>query len=304
MKKLLLSFDGRVSRFTYWLASLGSVAAYLIALLAAILIIHLATSTRADKETPNVVATLILLLPLLWAGLAISTKRWHDRGKSGWWNLVLFVPVAGALWALIECGFLRGMPGANKYGADPLAKAAPVGTVPGEITPAPMAPSPQAGAVSAERLSLPESGAPAGSTPATTDEWPWSKILRYALLPKPKGSPKAGKKEIGLRLGIASFFAIILFGRFFSSGGLPACSSADARELVSKIVNDLPIAKRTGARFVSLKDVVELGYNKERELRSCSSILITTAGEDEFQYSIEWRDKAKGIFFVNARVVR
>ncbi len=304
MKKLLLSFDGRVSRSTYWLASLGSVAAYLMVLLVTILIIHLVTNARADKETPNLVATLILLLPLLWAGLAISTKRWHDRNKSGWWNLIAFVPVVGALWALIECGFLRGTPGANKYGADPLIKAAPVATVPGQITPTPSAPSAEVGTVAAERLSSLEAAAPTGSTPATTDGWPFSRILRYVLLPKPKGSPKAGKKEIGLRIGIASIFAIILFGRFFSSGGLPACNSAEARELVSKIVNDLPVAKRTGARFVSLRDVVELGYNREKELRSCSSILISTSGEDEFQYSIEWQDKAKGTFYVNARVVR
>ncbi len=48
-------------------------------------------------------------------------KRYHDRNKSGWWVLIVFVPVIGGLWYLIECGFLRGTPGPNNYGPDPLA---------------------------------------------------------------------------------------------------------------------------------------------------------------------------------------
>ena len=31
--------------------------------------------------------------------------------------------VIGGLWYLIECGFLRGTPGPNTYGPDPLAAA-------------------------------------------------------------------------------------------------------------------------------------------------------------------------------------
>jgi len=56
----------------------------------------------------------------LWIGLAIAAKRWHDRNKSAWWILIVFVPVVGGLWYLIECGFLKGTTGSNKYGADPL----------------------------------------------------------------------------------------------------------------------------------------------------------------------------------------
>ena len=62
----------------------------------------------------------ILTLIFLWPSLAIYTKRWHDRDKSGWWSLIMFVPVVGALWFLIECGFLRGTDGPNRFGNDPL----------------------------------------------------------------------------------------------------------------------------------------------------------------------------------------
>lgn len=66
-------------------------------------------------------AELIVNLLLVWPALAISVKRWHDRGKSGWWVLLNLVPVVGWLWALIENGFLRGTDGPNRYGPDPLA---------------------------------------------------------------------------------------------------------------------------------------------------------------------------------------
>jgi uncharacterized membrane protein YhaH (DUF805 family) len=63
---------------------------------------------------------LLVNLLLLWPALAISAKRWHDRGKSAWWMLVLLIPVIGWLWALVENGCLRGNAGTNRYGPDPL----------------------------------------------------------------------------------------------------------------------------------------------------------------------------------------
>jgi uncharacterized membrane protein YhaH (DUF805 family) len=62
----------------------------------------------------------LVVPPSLWIGLVLSVKRWHDRNKSGWWVLVNLVPVVGWLWQLIECGFLRGTTGPNRFGQDPL----------------------------------------------------------------------------------------------------------------------------------------------------------------------------------------
>jgi uncharacterized membrane protein YhaH (DUF805 family) len=63
----------------------------------------------------------LLTLLVIWPSLAVSIKRWHDRGKSGWWVLIALVPLIGGLWALIETGFLPGTSGTNQYGPDPLA---------------------------------------------------------------------------------------------------------------------------------------------------------------------------------------
>ncbi len=57
---------------------------------------------------------------MLYPAIALYAKRWHDRGKSGWWSLIGLIPVIGGLWMLIELGFLKGTGGANQYGADPV----------------------------------------------------------------------------------------------------------------------------------------------------------------------------------------
>ena len=58
-------------------------------------------------------------LLLVWPAVVVSIKRWHDRGKSGWWVLVTLIPFVGWLWALIENGLLRGDAGANRFGDVP-----------------------------------------------------------------------------------------------------------------------------------------------------------------------------------------
>ena len=51
-------------------------------------------------------------------GLAVSVRRLHDIGKSGWWFLILLVPFIGAIVLLIFfC--LDSQPGGNKYGSNP-----------------------------------------------------------------------------------------------------------------------------------------------------------------------------------------
>lgn len=52
--------------------------------------------------------------------VATIVKRLHDRDESGWWSLVYFIPVV-CLWVFIKCGFLKGTPGPNRFGPDPLA---------------------------------------------------------------------------------------------------------------------------------------------------------------------------------------
>jgi uncharacterized membrane protein YhaH (DUF805 family) len=59
-------------------------------------------------------AGLVFLLP----SISVATRRLHDIGKSGWWQLLAFVPVLGIL-VLIYWLALNGHAGANAYGPNP-----------------------------------------------------------------------------------------------------------------------------------------------------------------------------------------
>ena len=110
MKDLLFSLNGRIPRKTYWIYYLATI----LALVAASVIDGALSAT-----TP--VVTLLVSLALVWPGIAVTVKRWHDRDKSGWWMLITLVPVIGAIWALVENGFLAGTAGDNRFGQSPLA---------------------------------------------------------------------------------------------------------------------------------------------------------------------------------------
>ncbi len=106
LRQLLFAFDGRIGRRTWWL---WGVAAMLGLAMYATVLLRVAGVAATTTDT-------VVNLLLLWPALALSVKRWHDRGKSGWWVLVALVPFVGWLWMLVENGFLRGTHGANRFG--------------------------------------------------------------------------------------------------------------------------------------------------------------------------------------------
>lgn len=140
-------------------------------------------------------------------------------------------------------------------------------------------------------------------TADTTDSWPFGKILKYVLLPKPKGSPKAGGIEIALRVGMGIFFGALALLFHFLTKSLPNCVQPETTQLVGKIVNNMPLVKAINVQYVSLKNINELGYNSESDIRSCAATLVTTAGEDNLQYSVKWQNKIMGNFYVEAQIL-
>ncbi|EGQ7661875.1 DUF805 domain-containing protein [Vibrio parahaemolyticus] len=136
-KELLFSFHGRIDRKTYWI---WNVIYY-------ISIIGFGAGISKLFPAFSYLLLPIFLLVLLIPDFAITTKRWHDRDKSIYWlglNIPLVIgriatpmtsPMAQepstpqlfiasislicGLWILIECGFLKGTSGPNKYGSEP-----------------------------------------------------------------------------------------------------------------------------------------------------------------------------------------
>src|SRR5262249_34871446 len=126
MTKLLFVPQGRVNRAKFWLVALGIFVIEVV-------LFSVFGGRAVMSEDPcqalaavGPVGGIVIFLfgvAATWVSIVVGMKRFHDRNKSGWWILIIFVPVLGGLWYLIECGFLKGTSGANNYGPDPLMTA-------------------------------------------------------------------------------------------------------------------------------------------------------------------------------------
>lgn len=113
-ERFLFSFEGRIARKQYWLRF--ALPFFVVTLIADGL------ANAANSTALNVLSILVKLI-LIWPSFAIGAKRCHDRDRSGWFQLIVLIPIVGAIWLLIELGFLRGTAGPNRFGPDPLQRA-------------------------------------------------------------------------------------------------------------------------------------------------------------------------------------
>ena len=114
---MLFSFQGRIGRLQYWLTTFGVIAFYVVVLM--LLGVSMSVDSTTAKPSLSSAALLIVcgtMIIGMWINLAAMARRYHDRNKSGWWFFICLVPIIGALWQLIELGFLSGTPGGNDYG--------------------------------------------------------------------------------------------------------------------------------------------------------------------------------------------
>ena len=111
-------FDGRSRRKEYWMFALVNVLIS-IAMCAGILF-GFATRNSAVGVAFAILCGLYGLAGLI-PGIAVSVRRLHDIGRSGWWLLIDFVPFG--CFVLLVFLVLDGTPGPNEYGPDPKGRA-------------------------------------------------------------------------------------------------------------------------------------------------------------------------------------
>ncbi|UVC09161.1 DUF805 domain-containing protein [Rhizobium sp. TH2] len=96
------NFSGRAMRSEYWwytlFAVVVSVVLYLI-------------DTMLGTQLLQPIFGLATLLP----GIGVCVRRLHDLDKSGWWVLIAFIPLIGAL-VLLYWFCQPGTPGDNQFG--------------------------------------------------------------------------------------------------------------------------------------------------------------------------------------------
>ncbi len=112
--KKYADFSGRAPRAEYWWFYLLSVVAYLVAL-----ILDSLLGTGAAVASTGII-TLLVILGLLIPSLAAGVRRLHDTYRSGWWLLIAFIPLVGAI-VLLVFFVLEGNKGNNRFGPDPYA---------------------------------------------------------------------------------------------------------------------------------------------------------------------------------------
>lgn len=104
-------FEGRSRRREYWMYSLF----FFLFLGGAIILDNLFGFASSSYYGPlYFLCIFILLIPTV----AVTIRRLHDVGKSGWTLLSVLIPVAGALW-LVYLLLKNSKPGLNCYGLNP-----------------------------------------------------------------------------------------------------------------------------------------------------------------------------------------
>jgi uncharacterized membrane protein YhaH (DUF805 family) len=110
-------FTGRARRTEYWMYALfNTIAAIVLAVVDNIL----GLSQSGGFGVFGGLYALAVFLP----GLGVTVRRLHDTNRSGWFFLLILIPIIGSI-ALLIFFIQEGDTGPNKYGSDPKSEILP-----------------------------------------------------------------------------------------------------------------------------------------------------------------------------------
>lgn len=102
------NFEGRARRKEYWMFVLFNI----------IISWGLYGLSFALGSSTLYILAMIYGFLVMIPGLAVTVRRLHDAGYSGWYVLVLLIPIIGAFWLIILTCF-DSQDGVNKWGENP-----------------------------------------------------------------------------------------------------------------------------------------------------------------------------------------
>lgn len=108
------NFSGRARRREYWMFSLFNfIIGFALGFIAGLI------QGPQEVESFGIVDGIALLYGsfIFLPGLAVSIRRLHDTGRSGWWVLIAIIP--GGAFLLIYYFVQDSQAGENKYGTNP-----------------------------------------------------------------------------------------------------------------------------------------------------------------------------------------
>jgi len=109
------NFSGRASRSEFWWWTLAYIIIIFIAgvIDSAVIVpvLGIEAAARVGGLPLFAIASLALFIP----SIAVAVRRLHDQDRSGWWLLIMFVPIIGYLFLLFFY-VRRGTDGENRFG--------------------------------------------------------------------------------------------------------------------------------------------------------------------------------------------
>lgn len=106
------TFTGRSQRKEYWL--------YILFVLVVVLVLTIIENMLGwvESESDTGALTTLFMFGILLPSIAVATRRLHDIGRSGWWQLVSLIPLIGPL-VLLFWLVKDSDSGENTYGPNP-----------------------------------------------------------------------------------------------------------------------------------------------------------------------------------------
>jgi len=113
-------FDGRARRQEYWMFALFNILIYF-----ALALVGGVIGALFARGSDNPAIAIIFMAPawlyivaMIVPSLAVTVRRLHDTGRSGWWILIGLVPFVGGIILLVfYC--TDSQPGPNEFGPNP-----------------------------------------------------------------------------------------------------------------------------------------------------------------------------------------
>ena len=110
-------FDGRSRRKEFWIFELFNILIILALFVAAFT--AFGTTEHPDRvEAVLFIPLALYILAIIIPGLAVTVRRLHDTGKSGWMILLCLIPIVGVIIVLVFA-VLDSDPVPNQYGPNP-----------------------------------------------------------------------------------------------------------------------------------------------------------------------------------------
>ncbi|MGG3561179.1 DUF805 domain-containing protein [Neobacillus rhizosphaerae] len=104
-------FNGRARRKEYWF----------FALFMGIIGIVLTVLLEVSDSWAVIIIALIFCLAMIIPSIAVTVRRLHDIGRSGWWYLLSLVPIGNIVILIFT--LLDSQPETNQWGPNPKEKS-------------------------------------------------------------------------------------------------------------------------------------------------------------------------------------